>query len=327
MNYRNLGNTGFQVSEISLGTWQVGGKWGSEFDHQLAESILHTAIDAGVNFIDTADVYSAGLSEEAVGAVVKARSEEIFIASKAGRQLNPHTSEAYTPAAISRFVEDSLKRMGLETLDLIQLHCPPTEVYEREEIFEGLRSLKKEGKIRFFGVSVERVEEAIMALKYEDLSSIQIIFNMFRLKPAEQLFPLLKDKQVGILARVPLASGLLSGKMSLKTSFGKEDHRNFNRNGEAFDKGETFSGVDFSKGLEAVDKLKEIFGDVPLYQVALKWILSFPEVSCVIPGASKIAQVNGNVAATELPALTKEQKKAVAEIYNLYFRQEVHKMW
>ncbi|MEM9935182.1 MAG: aldo/keto reductase [Bacteroidota bacterium] len=327
MNYRNLGNTGFQVSEISLGTWQVGGKWGSEFDHQLAESILHTAIDAGVNFIDTADVYSAGLSEEAVGAVVKARSEEIFIASKAGRQLNPHTSEAYTPAAISRFVEDSLKRMGLETLDLIQLHCPPTEVYEREEIFEGLRNLKKEGKIRFFGVSVERVEEAIMALKYEDLSSIQIIFNMFRLKPAEQLFPLLKDKQVGILARVPLASGLLSGKMSLKTSFGKEDHRNFNRNGEAFDKGETFSGVDFSKGLEAVDKLKEIFGDVPLYQVALKWILSFPEVSCVIPGASKIAQVNGNVAATELPTLTKEQKKAVAEIYNLYFRQEVHKMW
>lgn len=327
MKYRPFGNTGFQVSEISLGTWQVGGKWGSKFDDKLAEEILHTAIDAGVNFIDTADVYSEGLSEKAVSRVVKERSEEIFIATKSGRRLNPHTAAAYTPEAITSFVEDSLKNMGLETLDLVQLHCPPTEVYEREEMFEHLRKLKKEGKIRFFGVSVEKVSEAISALRHADLSSIQIIFNMFRHKPAEDLFPLLKDQRVGILARVPLASGLLSGKMSKATTFEQGDHRFFNRNGEAFDKGETFSGVDFNKGLEAVEKLKDLFGEVPLYQIALKWILSFPEVSCVIPGASKMSQVTSNMAAADLPDLSLEELDAVKQIYDQYFREQIHQMW
>ena len=327
MKYRSLGNTGFQVSEISLGTWQVGGKWGSKFDDKLAEEILHTAIDAGVNFIDTVDVYSEGLSERAVARVVKERSEEIFIATKAGRRLNPHTASAYTTEAITSFVEDSLKNMGLETLDLVQLHCPPTEVYEREEMFEHLRKLKKEGKIRFFGVSVEKVSEALSALKHEDLSSIQIIFNMFRHKPAEDLFPLLKDQRVGILARVPLASGLLSGKMSKATTFEQGDHRFFNRNGEAFDKGETFSGVDVNKGLEAVEKLKDLFGEVPLYQIALKWILSFPEVSCVIPGASKMSQVSSNMAAADLGDLSQEELQAVKLIYDQYFREQIHQMW
>ncbi|MEL6192730.1 MAG: aldo/keto reductase [Bacteroidota bacterium] len=327
MKYRPFGNTGLQVSEISLGTWQVGGKWGSKFDDKLAEEILHGAIDAGVNFIDTADVYSEGLSEKAVSRVVKERSEEIFIATKAGRRLNPHTPSAYTPEAITSFVEDSLKNMGLETLDLVQLHCPPTEVYEREEMFDLLRKLKKEGKIRFFGVSVEKVSEAVSALQYPDLSSIQIIFNMFRHKPAEDLFPLLGDKRVGILARVPLASGLLSGKMSKATTFEKGDHRFFNRNGEAFDKGETFSGVDFEKGLEAVEKLKDIFGEVPLYQIALKWILSFPEVSCVIPGASKTSQVGSNMAAVDLPDLSQEELQAVKLIYDQYFREHIHQLW
>ncbi|MEM8896935.1 MAG: aldo/keto reductase [Bacteroidota bacterium] len=327
MKYRPFGNTGFQVSEISLGTWQVGGKWGNKFDDKLAEEILHSAIDAGVNFIDTADVYSEGLSEKAVSRVVKERSEDIFIATKAGRRLNPHIPSAYTPEAITSFVEDSLRNMGLETLDLVQLHCPPTEVYEREEMFEHLRKLKKEGKIRFFGVSVEKVSEAVSALKHADLSSIQIIFNMFRHKPTEDLFPLLRDKRVGILARVPLASGLLSGKMSKSTTFGEGDHRFFNRNGEAFDKGETFSGVDFDKGLEAVEKLKDVFGDVPLYQIALKWILSFPEVSCVIPGASKVAQVSSNMAAADLPELSQEELQAVKLIYDQYFREQIHQMW
>lgn len=327
MKYRPFGNTGLQVSEISLGTWQVGGKWGSKFDDKLAEEILHAAIDAGVNFIDTADVYSEGLSEKAVSSVVKERSEEIFIATKAGRRLNPHTPSAYTPEAITSFVEDSLKNMGLETLDLVQLHCPPTEVYEREEMFDLLRKLKKEGKIRFFGVSVEKVSEAVSALKHADLSSIQIIFNMFRHKPAEDLFPLLKDKRVGILARVPLASGLLSGKMSKATTFEEGDHRFFNRNGEAFDKGETFSGVDFEKGLEAVEKLKDIFGEVPLYQIALKWILSFPEVSCVIPGASKTSQVASNMAAADLPDLSQEELQDVKLIYDQYFREHIHQLW
>ncbi len=247
MKKRILGKTGFEISEVSLGTWQVGGKWGSVFNHENADAILNTAVDNGVNFIDTADVYSDGESEKAVGRLVRSRSERIYIATKCGRKLSPHTDEAYQPKVLRKFVEDSLSNMGLETLDLIQLHCPPTETYYRPEIFELFDSLKKEGKILNLGVSVERVEEAMKAIDYENVTTVQIIFNMMRQRPAEQFFAEAAKYNIGILARVPLASGLLSGKFSVSTTFGKDDHRTFNRNGEAFDKGETFSGVDFRK--------------------------------------------------------------------------------
>src|SRR5210317_708111 len=256
MKYRLLGKTGLNVSEISLGTWQVGGKWGSDFNTKNAETILNTAIDNGINFIDTADVYSNKHSEKVVGQVVRSRPEEVFIATKCGRQLNPHTNEAYTSFILRQFLDYSLTNLGVDRIDLIQLHCPPIEVYYRPEIFALFDDLTKEGKIRNYGVSVQTVEEALKAIEYEGVSTIQIIFNMFRQRPNELFFKEAKKKNVGILARVPLASGLLTGKFSKTTTFGKDDHRFFNRNGEAFDKGETFSGIDYNLGLKAVEKLK-----------------------------------------------------------------------
>ncbi|RMG20614.1 MAG: aldo/keto reductase [Bacteroidetes bacterium] len=328
MNYRTLGKTGWRISEISLGTWQVGGRWGSPFNQASAEQILHKAIDLGINFIDTADVYSQGLSESVVGKVVRQRPEEVYVATKCGRQLNPHTAEGYNEQNIRHFVDQSLQNSGLEKLDLIQLHCPPTAVYEREEVFGVLEQLKQEGKIRHFGVSVEKVSEAMRALQYPGLASVQIIFNMFRHKPAEAFFVAAKAANVGILARVPLASGLLSGKYSRHTHFAAGDHRHFNRKGEAFDKGETFSGVDYEQGLEAVEALKKaLHAENKLHLYALKWILMFEEVSCVIPGASRVEQVVDNVAAAELPPLTAEQMQAVRAIYERYFRAQVHHQW
>ncbi|MFB9862194.1 aldo/keto reductase [Rufibacter immobilis] len=328
MNYRTLGKTGFKVSEISLGTWQVGGRWGEPFKEENAETIINAAIDAGVNFIDTADVYSDGLSEAAVAKVVKKRSEEVFIATKCGRQIQPHTPEGYTPEKLVGYVEQSLRNMNLDTIDLIQLHCPPTEVYTRPEIFEAFDRLKEQGKIRNLGVSVELVEEALMAMKYPNVATVQVIFNMFRLKPNEQLFPVAKENNVGLIVRVPLASGLLTGKMSHQTTFNSEDHRAFNRNGEAFDKGETFSGVDFDLGLEAVEELKRLFpGQEPLAAWALRWVLMFPEVSTVIPGASRPDQVASNLQAAALPALTSEQMEGVRAVYDRYLKPAVHQQW
>lgn len=328
MNYRILGKTGWEVSEIGLGTWQVGGGWGGEFNANAANKILHTAMDAGINFLDTADVYDAGLSEAAVGKAVRERSEWIYVATKCGRQFNPHTSESYTADGIRKFVEASLKNMGLDTIDLIQLHCPPTEVYEREEIYDVFKSLKKEGKIQAMGVSVEKVSEALTAMRHDIVSSIQIIFNMFRLKPAEFLFSHQQIKDFGIIARVPLASGLLTGKLSASSSFDPEDHRAFNRNGEAFDKGETFSGVDFETGLQAVEELKEVFkGDEALAAYAIRWILMFPQVTTVIPGASREDQVSSNIKAAELPPLPTTQMEAVKNIYSKYFKGEIHQQW
>jgi aryl-alcohol dehydrogenase-like predicted oxidoreductase len=239
MNYRKLGKTNFNISEISLGTWQVGGKWGSGFNDKTADELINTAIDNGVNFIDTADVYENGLSETAVGRVVRSRSERIYVATKCGRQINPHVNEGYQPKVLQKFVEDSLKRTGLETLDLIQLHCPPTEVYYRPEIFEMFDRLKDQGKIQNLGVSVEKVEEALKAIEYSNITTVQIIFNLFRQRPSQLFFSEAKKKDIGIIARVPLASGLLTGKFDAKTTFDAQDHRNFNRNGDAFDKGET----------------------------------------------------------------------------------------
>ncbi len=328
MHKRRLGKTGFEVTEISLGTWQVGGGWGGNFDHYAAHNILHAAFDAGVNFVDTADVYDAGLSEAAVGKAIKERNEKIYVASKCGRQINPHVSEGYTAEVLRKYVEASLKNIGIERLDLIQLHCPPTEVYKRPEIFELFERLKEEGKIAHLGVSVEKVEEANLALAFENVCTVQIIFNMFRLKPSEKFFELAKAKDCGIIVRVPLASGLLSGKITKDTQFDDQDHRKFNRNGEAFDKGETFSGVNLEKGLEAVEALKSLFSTTDnLAAYALRWVLMFPEVSTVIPGASRVDQVHANIAATKLPPLSQAQMEGVKKIYEQLIKEEVHAMW
>ncbi|OGX84506.1 aldo/keto reductase [Hymenobacter lapidarius] len=328
MNYRKLGKTGFSVSEISLGTWQVGGKWGDPFSHANADHILNAAADAGINFIDTADVYSDGESEKAVGRLVRSRSEQIHVATKCGRRLNPHVADAYQPAALRQFVEDSLRRMQLDTLDLVQLHCPPTEVYYRPEVFEMFDRLREEGKIQHLGVSVEKVEEGLKAIEFPNVTTVQLIFNMFRQRAPELLFKEAARRDVGLIVRVPLASGLLTGKFSADTSFSADDHRNFNRNGEAFDKGETFAGVDYETGLAAVEELKAALPDQPqLAALALRWILMFDEVSCVIPGASRPEQIISNLQAADLPALTQEQMLAVREVYDRKIKPLVHYTW
>lgn len=328
MNYRTLGKTGFKVSEISLGTWQVGGTWGSGFDHKLASELLHKAHDHGVNFIDTADVYEAGESEKAVGKFVNSVSDRIYVATKCGRQIDPHISENYTPEVLRGYVEDSLKRMGLETIDLIQLHCPPTEVYYRPEIFGEFEKLKEEGKIRNLGVSVEKVEEALKAIEFENVTTVQIIYNMFRQRPDDLFYQRAQEKNVGIIVRVPLASGLLTGKYTKNTSFEEGDHRQGNRNGEWFDKGETFAGVPYETGLDAVGKIKALFPEQEnLAQIALKWILMNDKISVVIPGASKPYQVDSNFGATELTDIPSDILEAIREIYESDIKPHVHHLW
>jgi aryl-alcohol dehydrogenase-like predicted oxidoreductase len=328
MNYRILGKTNFKISEISLGTWQVGGKWGNPFNHANADKILNYAVDAGINFIDTADVYSDGESEKSVGRLVRSRSERIYVASKCGRKLNPHNSQSYQPDVLRRFVEDSLKRMQIETLDLIQLHCPPTEVLYRQEIFQLFDKLKQEGKILNLGVSVEKVEEGLKAIEYPNVTSIQIIFNMFRQRPSELFFKEAKKRNVGIIVRVPLASGLLTGTYTKNTTFTSGDHRNFNRHGEAFDQGETFSGIDYHLGLEAVDQLKKLFPLYPnLSPIALKWILQFEEVSCIIPGASRPEQVASNLSALNINPISDKELSAIQSIYEKKIKVLVHHKW
>ena len=327
MKYRILGKTNFNISEISLGTWQVGGKWGDTFDHSNADKILNNAVDQGINFIDTADVYGMGDSEKAVGRLVKSRSERIYVASKCGRKLNPHNNESYTPKALRSFVEDTLRNMQLETLDLIQLHCPPPEVYYRPEIFELFDRLKDEGKIQHLGVSIEKVEEGLKALEFSNVCSLQLIFNAFRQRPQELLFQQAQEKNVGLIARVPLASGLLTGKYSKETTFGKDDHRAFNRNGEVFDKGETFSGIDYEKGLAAVEELKKIFPETPLSLIALKWILMFSEITCIIPGASNPEQITANLQAENLNNLSPIEMNAIKGVYEKFVKSDVHQLW
>lgn len=328
MDYRRLGKTGLNISEISLGTWQVGGRWGEAFSHENADSILNNAVDKGINFIDTADVYSDGESEKAVGRLVRSRSERIYVATKCGRQLNPHISEAYQPSVVRKFVEDSLKNMQLECIDLIQLHCPPTDVFYRPEIFAEFEKLKAEGKIANLGVSVEKVEEALKAIEYDNVTTIQIIFNMFRQRPAELFFEQAYKKDIGIIVRVPLASGLLTGKFSANTTFAEGDHRQFNRNGEHFDKGETFSGIPYNKGLEAVNELKHIFPEKDdLANAALKWILTYDMVSCVIPGASNTSQLTSNINTSLRQPLTRTEMQGVTDIYNKHIKADVHQRW
>ncbi|MBK8089797.1 MAG: aldo/keto reductase [Chitinophagaceae bacterium] len=328
MQYRTLGKTGFNISAISLGTWQVGGKWGSAFDTKNAEKILHTAVDNGVNFIDTADVYSDGDSEKAIGRFLKTRKEQLHVATKCGRQIQPHVSEEYQPAVLRKYVEDSLQRLQVDTLDLIQLHCPPTQVFYRPEIFGLFDDLKKEGKIQHLCVRVEKVEEALKAIEFDNVTTVQIIFNMFRQRPAELFLQKQNEKNIGVIVRVPLASGLLTGNYTAQTVFESGDHRQFNRNGEAFDKGETFSGIDYATGLKAVEELKQI---VPvgktLSALALKWILGFDAVSTVIPGASKPEQVVRNLEALNEQSLNSDQLQQVQTVYEKYIKPSVHQLW
>jgi aryl-alcohol dehydrogenase-like predicted oxidoreductase len=328
MDYRPLGRTGWNISEIGFGAWGIGGDaWGPTQD---AESLaaLNKAIDLGVNFIDTADVYGDGRSERLIAQVRKQRSEHIIVATKAGRKLNPHVAGGYNRQNLSNFVEQSLRNLQTGALDLLQLHCPPSEVYEMPEVFSILDDLVKEGKIRYYGVSVERVDEALKAITYPHVQSVQIIFNMFRFKPAEQFFPAARARQVGILARVPLASGLLTGKYRPDTQFAPNDHRSFNRHGESFDQGETFSGVDYETGLRAVEDLRPLIPPgATLAQLALRWILMFPEVTSAIPGAKNPKQAEDNVLAANLPPLSPETMQRVQKVYDTYIRSQVHHRW
>jgi aryl-alcohol dehydrogenase-like predicted oxidoreductase len=328
LEYRNLGETGMRVSAVSLGTWAFGSEWGTVSDED-SYAALNRAVDLGVNFLDTADVYGDGRSERLIGRLLKERPEdEIFVATKAGRRLDPHTAEGYSYDSLSRFVERSFENLRLEALDLLQLHCPPTEVYRQDETFEALDRLQEAGKIKNYGVSVEKVKEARMALGYLGVKTVQIIFNIFRQKPAEEFFPLAEERNIGVIARVPLASGLLSGKMTADREFSVDDHRTFNREGQAFDRGETFSGVGFETGLRAAEELKELVPEgYTLAQLALRWILMHPAVSCAIPGAKRPDQVEDNLAATEMPPLSDETMDRIREIYDRHVRPEVHHRW
>lgn len=328
MNHRRLGKTNFNISEISLGTWQVGGKWGSGFDDANAETILNAASDHGVNFIDTADVYEDRQSEAAVARVVKQRSERIYVATKCGKFIDPHINENYTVAALRGYVEASLQNTGFETIDLIQLHCPPSEVYDRPEIFGLFEDLKSEGKILNLGVSVERIAEATKAIEYANVTTVQIIFNIFRQRPADDFFKLAAQKDIGIIVRVPLASGLLTGKFSASSTFAAGDHRNFNRDGEAFDKGETFSGIPFDIGLETVEQLKSLVPtDADLAALALRWILDHEQVSTIIPGVSKIEQLHSNLRASATAPLGEHRTSQINEIYTEKIKPLVHHLW
>jgi len=326
LNKRPFAKTGWQVGEIGFGAWAIGGSWGNVSERD-AEATIHATLDSGVNFIDTADVYGDGRSERLIAKVLKERGgNNVIVATKAGRGLNPHVTEAYTAEALTRFVEGSLKRLQTDSLDLVQLHCPPSEVYYRPEIFECLDRLAAAGKLKHYGVSVEKVEEAIKALEYP-IASVQIIYNIFRQRPAELFSPLAQKRQVAVIARVPLASGLLTGKLRADSQFAADDHRAFNRHGQSFDVGETFSGVPYEVGLQAVEELRGAIGDVPMAQFALRWILMTEAVSVVIPGARNPDQAASNARAAELPALTAEQMETAKSIYDRLIRRHVHHRW
>jgi aryl-alcohol dehydrogenase-like predicted oxidoreductase len=331
MNYRPLGRTGWKVSDISFGAWAIGGSWGEVSDEE-ALGALNKAIDCGVNFIDTADVYGNGRSERLVAQLKKSRREEIIVATKAGRRLPTQTIEGYTRKNLTTWIDESLKNLSTNCLDLLQLHCPPTELYSHPEVFAMLDDFVKAGKIRFYGVSVEKVEEALKAIEYPNVQIVQIIFNCFRQRPAEVFFPKAKEKKVGILARVPLASGMLTGKLRRDSSFAADDHRNFNLHGQAFDVGETFSGVDYNTGLDAVEEIRALLpggasGNPSLAQFALRWILMFDAVTCAIPGGKRPDQVADNCSASDLPPLTSETMTALKRIYDEKIRPQVYARW
>ncbi len=327
MKYREFGRTGWQVSEVSFGAWAIGSAWG-QVDDSDSMAAMHRAIDLGVNFIDTADVYGDGHSEQLISKLLKDRSERIYVATKAGRRLPQQVADGYNKQNLTEWIDRSLRNLDVDTLDLVQLHCPPTEVYYRPEVFGVLDDLVAAGKIQHYGVSVEKVEEALKAIEFPNVESVQIIFNMFRLRPTQLFFPEALRRKVAILARVPLASGMLTGKMTRNTTFAQDDHRNFNRHGESFDRGETFSGVDYDTGLDVVEEIRALVPDnVTLAQFALRWILMFDAVSCTIPGAKNPQQAEDNARAADLPPLTDAQMQTIQRLYDERIKAQVHQIW
>ena len=327
MQKRKFGKIGWDISEISLGCWAMGADWG-DVSEENAKNILKTSFENGVNFFDTADVYGDGRSEKFVGEFINSTSERIYVATKAGRRINPHEAQGYYDKDLMEsYVDRSLKNLSVETIDLLQMHCPPTEVYSHDLTYEMLDYLVTKGKIQHYGFSVQTVEEAIACIQRPHTKSVQIIFNMLRLKPSEEFFQMAKDKNIAIIVRVPLASGLLTGKMNSNSSFPENDHRNYNIKGDAFDVGETFSGVDFTKALEVVEELKSIIPEgVSLSQLALKWILMHDAVSVVIPGAKNSNQVLSNISASSLPNIDDLMKK-IEDIYTAHLKDDIHPNW
>ncbi len=327
MKYRIFGKTNWKVSEVGLGTWALGGGWGRVSESDAIE-VLEKAIERDINFFDTADVYGDGKSEQLIGQVLKSTDQKIYVATKFGRRLDPHISSVYTKDNLERFLDRSLGNLGVDTIDLIQLHCPPIDLYYKPEVFEALDSFVEQGKIQHYGVSVEKVEEGLKAIEYPGVVSVQIIFNIFRQRPSELFFEQCKKKNIAVIARVPLASGLLTGKMSLATKFPEDDHRNYNRQGKFFDVGETFSGVNFEIGLKAVEELKGIRpDDISFVQMALKWILMHSEVSCVIPGAKNTKQLEENISTSELTDLDPDVLKGIKTVYENFVKPTVHHRW
>ena len=328
MQTRIFGRTGRRVSAIGFGAWAIGGAWGTVEDSD-AVAALNGALDSGVTFIDTADVYGDGRSERLIARVLKERGgERPFVATKAGRRLPQQTVEGYSEENLRAWIERSLANLEVDALDLVQLHCPPTDLYYHPEVFDALDRLVKDGKIRNYGVSVERVEEAIKAIEYPGVVSVQIIFNIFRQRPAELFFDLATQKEVAIIARVPLASGLLTGKLSANSKFADDDHRKFNRHGEAFDVGETFSGVPYDVGLRAVERVRRLIGgDATMAQFALRWILMFDAVTVAIPGAKNAAQARANAQAADGPPLPESTMAELTAIYDEDIRPHVQQRW
>ena len=327
MEYRELGSTGWNISTISFGAWAIGGTWGDVKDEESL-SALHRALDLGVNFFDTADVYGDGRSEQLIARLRKERSEKFYVATKAGRRLDPHVASGYNKENLTAFVERSLKNLEVEAIDLLQLHSPPTQVYYMPEVFQALDDLVKAGKVRYYGVSVEKVEEALKAIEYPNVQSVQIIFNIFRQRPLDLFFGEAQRRKIGVLARVPLSSGMLTGKMTRESTFEQDDHRQFNRHGESFDRGETFSGLDYEIGLQAVEELRPLVpAGMTMSQMALRWILMSPAVTCAIPGAKRPSQAEENVRAADFPPLSEETMSQIREIYERLVRPQVHHYW
>ena len=326
MKYREFSNIGWRVSEIGLGCSAIGSEWG-DVSKEDATEVLKTSLDKGINFFDTADVYGDGRSEQFIGELLKSTSEKIYVATKSGRRLDPHNSEGYNPENIERFIDRSLKNLGVECIDLLQLHCPPSDICSKKETFEMMDDIVKKGKISYYGVSVEKVSEAMDAIQFSNVKSIQIIFNMFRQKPSEEFFKMAAKKDIAIIARVPLASGLLTGKMNKDSSFPSNDHRNYNIKGEAFDVGETFSGVSFEKGLMAVDELKKLTpNNFTLADLALKWILMHSEVTVAIPGAKNKQQASLNVNSIQLEDISSLMPQ-IKKIYDEFLKEDIHHRW
>ena len=322
MQYRELGRTGWKVSTISLGTWAMGSLWGT-VDERESLAALNRALDLGVNLFDTADAYG---SEPLLGKLRRQRREPFYIATKMGMGVNPDP-RGYTRRNLTAFVDNSLRSLGVDTIDLMQLHCPPIQVYN-PDVFDILDDFVKQGKMRYYGVSVERIDEGLKAIEFPNVQSVMMIFNVFRLRPIDDFFPEAQRRKVGILARVPLASGLLTGKMTRATTFARDDHRTFNRQGQAFDRGETFSGVDFEKGLQAVEELRALVPQgMSMAQFALRWILMFDAVTCAVPGGKRPSQVEETLAAADLPPLSPATMQSIRELYDRHFRAEVHAQW